>query len=202
MQHKKPELMEMIRDFALMYYRENNRMPVIRTIAKGVGMDLAAVQRYLVEMDHLGMIVYDRKIKSIPNIGGEVCQKQVYNAGILGTIACGIPENAEESVEDFVPLPTSIFGKGELYILRATGDSMIEAGIDDGDLVVVRKTHEAKDGDIVVALVDNESTTLKRLFFDKGNHQVILHPENSRLSDITVPSCQIQGVAVKVIKNL
>ncbi len=202
MQVKKPQLMDRIKSFALSYYRENNRMPNIRAISSGVGMDVCSVQKYLVEMGKRGMIDYDGKIRSIHGVGGSAKEVPVYNAGIIGSIACGIPENAEESVEGYVPLPTTIFGKGELYILRATGDSMTEAGIDDGDLVVIRKTHEAKNGDIVVALVDNEATTLKRIFIDEYRGCVILHPENKRLSDITVPTCQIQGVAVKVIKNL
>ena len=202
MQVKKPQLMERIKSFALSYYRENNRMPNIRAISGGVGMDVCSVQKYLVEMGKRGMIDYDGKIRSIHGASGSAKEVPVYNAGILGSIACGIPENAEESVEAYVPLPTDIFGKGDLYVLRATGDSMTDAGIDDGDLVVVRKTHEAKNGDIVVALVDNEATTLKRMFIDENRGCVILHPENKQLSDIIVPTCQIQGVAVKVIKNL
>ena len=117
-------------------------------------------------------------------------------------VACGIPEDAEESVEDYVPLPTSIFGEGELYILRASGESMIDAGINDGDLVVIKKTKEARNGDIVVALVENSNTTLKRLFIDEEHHYVVLHPENKSMKDIIVPTCQIQGVAVNVIKSL
>lgn len=202
MQYKKPERMEKIREFALSYYREHNKMPSIRTIANEVEMDSCSVQKYLVEMDKLGMIDYNGGIERIHSTSGSALQKATYNAGILGSIACGIPEDAEESVEDYVPLPTSIFGEGELYILRASGESMIEAGIDDGDLVVVRKTHEANDGDIVVALVENEATTLKRLYRDKEHRQIVLHPENKTMSDIIVPVCQIQGVAVNVIKNL
>ncbi len=202
MQYKKPELMDKIRDYALAYYRENNCMPSIRSISGNVGMDVCSVQKYLVEMDKRGMIDYDGKIRRIHGTSGSAIQQQVYNAGILGAVSCGIPDNAEESVEEYVPLPTSIFGNGELYILEANGDSMTEAGIDDGDLVVVKKTSEARDGDIVVALVDNSTTTLKRLFIDEEQHRVILHPENRSMKDIVVPSCQIQGVAINVIKRL
>lgn len=202
MQYKKPETMQRIRDFALEYYRLHNTMPSTRIIAEGIGLNRTSVQKYLVEMSKLGMIDYNGGIERIHSNSGSALQKATYNAGILGSIACGIPEDVEESVEDYVPLPTSIFGEGELYILRASGDSMIEAGIDDGDLVVVRKTHEANDGDIVVALVENEATTLKRLYRDKEHRQIVLHSENRTMSDIIVPACQIQGVAVNVIKNL
>lgn len=202
MQHKKPETMERIKDFALNYYRENNHMPGIRAIAEGISISRGAVQKYLVEMGNRGMIVYDGGIVSIPSTSTIADVKETYNAGIIGSIACGIPADATEYVEDYVPLPISIFGSGELYILRADGDSMIEAGIDDGDLVVVRRAEEANDGDIVVALVDATTTTLKRIFHDDKNQQVILHPENHTMADIIVPSCQIQGVAVNVIKRL
>ena len=78
---------------------------------------------------------------------------------------------------------------------------MIEAGIDDGDLVLIRKQSEAKDNQIVVALINNENT-LKRFFKDEKNQCIILHPENKTMEDIIVPNCKIQGVAVKVIKSL
>lgn len=92
--------------------------------------------------------------------------------------------NGNTALEDYVPLPTSIFGEGELYILRVSGESMIDAGINDGDLVVIKKTKEARNGDIVVALVDNSNTTLKRLFIDEEHHYVVLHPENKSMKDI------------------
>ena len=202
MQYKKPETMQQIRDYALEYYRQHNTMPSTRVIADGIGVNRTSVQKYLVEMGKRGMIDYDGRIVRIHLTSGSALQKETYNAGVLGTIACGIPEDAEESVEDYVTLPTSIFGEGELYIVRASGESMIDAGINDGDLVVIKKTKEARNGDIVVALVENSNTTLKRLFIDEEHHYVVLHPENKSMKDIIVPTCQIQGVAVNVIKSL
>lgn len=79
---------------------------------------------------------------------------------------CGLQEYAEENFEEYVPLPVALFGQGDFFLLRASGYSMIEAGIEPGDLVVVRKQNTAEEGDIVVALVDNE-TTLKRFYRDK-----------------------------------
>ena len=104
-------------------------------------------------------------------------------------------------LESYVPLPTVIFGDAAHFILRAQGDSMVEAGIEDGDLVVVRKQHTAREGEIVVALVDNE-TTLKRFYLDRERHQVRLHPENREMADIYVDHCYIQGVAQHVIKQV
>lgn len=202
MQHKDERLMIKIRDYALNYYRENNRMPAIRTIAEGIGMNRGSVQKYLVEMGEKGLIAYDGKIRQIHFSGAETDAKGVYNAGVLGPIACGIPEDVEAHVEEYVPLPVSIFGSGELYILQASGDSMINAGIDDGDLIVVRKSSEARDGDIVVALAEETGTTLKRLYHEEGTGRVILHPENDEMEDMLFNSVVIQGVAVKIIKNV
>ncbi|MBR3017642.1 MAG: hypothetical protein IKH57_11315, partial [Clostridia bacterium] len=98
MQHKKPETMEKIRDFALSYYRENNHMPSIRAIAEGTAVSHGAVQKYLVEMGRRGMIEYNGGIVSILSANTSTAAKPTYNAGILGSIACGIPEDVTESV--------------------------------------------------------------------------------------------------------
>lgn len=202
MQHKDPQLMEKIKIYAMNYYREHNMMPSIRTIAEGVGMNHGSVQKYLVEMEQKGIIEYDGHIRHITGSGARTESQGTYNAGVLGSIACGIPEDVEEYVEEYVPLPISIFGNGDLYILRASGDSMIDAGISDGDLVIVRKTNEAKDGDIVVALTEETGTTLKRLFHDRESNRIILHPENKTMEDMTFQTIAVQGVAVKIIKNV
>lgn len=125
----------------------------------------------------------------------------IAQTAIVGSVPCGSPQYEEENIEEYISLPTAIFGKGDFFILRASGNSMIEAGIDDGDLVVVKKQLYADDGDIVVALVDNQNT-LKRFYRDNDNRKVILHPENKWMKDIVVDDCFIQGVACHVIKSL
>ena len=92
-------------------------------------------------------------------------------------------------------------GTAYKYLVEMAEKNMIEAGIDDGDLVVVKKQVEANDGDIVVALVDNQNT-LKRYFRDDENKKIILHPENKKMKDIIVDECCIQGVACHIIKEL
>ena len=121
---------------------------------------------------------------------------------VLGVISGGIPKFAEENIEEYIRLPVSLFGTGKFFILRAYGDSMIEVGIDDGDLVLIRQQETASAGQIVVALINNEDATLKRYYPEPEKHRVRLHPENSRMDDIIVPDCAIQGVAVKVLKDL
>ena len=119
-------------------------------------------------------------------------------APLVGSVVCGIPNPSEENYEDTYALPTDIFGKGHLFMLHAEGNSMIEAGISPGDLLVLRKQDSADDGEIIVALVDGE-TTLKRLYHRNG--KIILHPENRRMKDIVVDKCDVQGVLVSCIKK-
>ena len=103
-------------------------------------------------------------------------------------------------MEEIVNLPTGLFGKGDLFLLHASGDSMTGAGIDDGDLVLIRKQEEARNGDIVVAFVEGEGNTLKR--YRQYGNTVFLHPENPKYRDIPLLNCKIQGIAINVIKKL
>ena len=121
--------------------------------------------------------------------------------GIIGSISCGIPQTEEEHCEDYVRLPEKLVGKGTFYLLRASGDSMVNVGIDDGDLVLIRQQRNAEPGQIVVALADNMNT-LKRYLLDSEG-QAYLHPENEAYPDIHPENeLAIQGVAVKVLKDL
>lgn len=197
MRSKNPEIMKKIVDFVEAYHLDYNSSPSLRVIADGVGIGSTTVYRYLMEMNERGMICYDGK--TIRNEKINKSQRGTIRAAVIGRIACGIPNLAEQHVEGYVNLPESLFGQGNFYILRASGCSMTEAGIDDGDLVVIREQNTAEDGQIVVALVDDEAT-LKR-FFHEGD-RIRLHPENPRMKDIFVTDCRIQGVAVKVIHDL
>ena len=197
MRSKDPEIMKRIVDFVEAYHLDYNSSPSLRVIADGVGIGSTTVYRYLMEMNERGMICYDGK--TIRNEKIDKSQRGTIRAAVIGRIACGIPNLAEQHVEGYVNLPETLFGQGNFYILRASGCSMTEAGIDDGDLVVIREQNTAEDGQIVVALVDDEAT-LKR-FFHEGD-RIRLHPENPRMKDIFVTDCRIQGVAVKVIHDL
>lgn len=149
-----------------------------------------------------GMIKYDGQ-QIITDKTSKI-STELTSVAILGSVSCGLPQLEEENAEEYLSLPVALFGSGSFYLLRAKGTSMIEAGINLGDLVLIRKQSEAKDGEIIVALVNNENT-LKRLRVDEANHCVRLHPENKKMQDIIVPegeSLQIQGVAVHVIKAL
>ena len=117
---------------------------------------------------------------------------------LLGYIPCGPLEEVFEQSEGFVRLPKEMVGKGEYFLIRANGDSMINADINDGDLILIKKSSSAEVGNIVVALVENQ-ITLKRLKYDSLKQVYYLHPENSELEDIYIDSLAIQGIAKKVI---
>jgi len=199
MRHKDPELMNRIRDFAEDYYLTEGHSPSTTEIGEAVSIARGTAYKYLVAMDEQGMISYDgseiltEKIERITATRDAV----VYT----GSVPCGSPETVEAMIEDYVSLPVSIFGSDEMYILRTRGDSMIEAGIEEGDYVVIKKQTTADIGDIVVALHDNENT-LKTLRYDQKRRKYILHPENAAMEDIEVDDLTIQGVAKFVIKAL
>lgn len=195
MRHKSTELMGTIKAFVEDYYKKYRHSPSTTQIADAVGIARGTAYKYLLAMSDNGMIRYDGQ--QISTDQTEKVQTEFTSVALLGTVSCGVPTLEEEYIEEYV----SMFGKGTFFLLRAKGESMIEAGISPGDLVLVRKQSEAKDGDIVVVLVANENT-LKRYFVDKENQKIRLHPENKTMKDIIVSDCKIQGVAVKVIKNL
>lgn len=120
---------------------------------------------------------------------------------VIGYVACGSPVLTEECIDGYIPLRREDLGSGKFFALHASGRSMIGAGIEDGDLVIVRRQETAEPGQIVVALVGN-AVTLKRFYPELQSGLVCLHPENKRMKDIIVEDYQIQGMAVKVLKEL
>lgn len=179
------------------YQRSNGRSPSYREIMHYMNMSsLNLVQRYVLGLERDGRIQRTR-LGSI-EVPQRYATGETAVAPIVGQIACGEPCFEEEYIEESISLPRSVFGGGELYVLRAFGDSMIDAGINKGDLLVIRKQQEAKDGDIVVALASGKNT-LKRFYRENG--YIRLHPENKDMPDIKVQNCEIQGVLVGCIKT-
>ena len=181
-----------------------NRSPSTTEIANAVGFSRGTAYRYLVEMNDKGMISYDGKsICSTLTMKYDECKLQV---PICGSVPCGSPMEEVENIEYIVSLPVQIFGKGPLYILKASGDSMEDVGIDEGDYVVVRQTTEAVVGDIVVALDQDGRNTLKTYGGkNKRNGKAILKYENyEKYGDkvIEVSRLIVQGVAKHIIKKI
>ena len=201
MRSKNQEYFALLERFIDSYIDSQGISPSTREIASGTGLSPATVSRYLSYMRDNGMIDYVGQRNIITQ------RKRMTSTGsnrvpLLGAVSCGIPKFAEGNIEEYVQLPTTLFGKGDFFLLRASGDSMIEAGIDDGDLVLVRHQDHADPGQIVVALIGEDEATLKRFYPEPSRGIIRLHPENSSLDDIIVENCAIQGVAVHVMKSL
>ena len=197
MRSKDKTLMAAIEKFVMDFTDKNGVSPTMQEVADSVGSSKATVQRYIAQMCEDGILGYS----GYRTMTATKTKSQVVRVPVLGTIACGIPKYAEENIEEYVRLPVALFGQGNFFILRAYGDSMVEAGIDDGDLVLIRQQNYADEGQIVVALIEDDAT-LKRFYPEPENGIIRLHPENHTMEDIIVENCIIQGVAVKVLKDL
>ena len=131
----------------------------------------------------------------------ERSENRVLRVPLIGTVACGLPIFAEQNVEETLTFNSSLMGSGEFFALRAKGDSMVGAGIEEGDIVVIKRTRYADEGSIVVSLIGDE-VTLKRIFFDKKTHKIRLHAENPAYEDMVFDEVNVQGVAMRVIKEI
>lgn len=202
MRSKNPELMRKIREFVDQYYRENRTAPSTQAVGAAVGVTKQTAYRYLLEMSEQGLLEYSGGIKSSPQIAK--CKTGYISVPVVGSIRCGDPETEEEQVEEYVSLPESIFGKGKFYLVRAKGDSMVDAGIDDGDLVLIELRHEASEGDIVVALDPEGENTLKRYEGKTKDGYLLAFMNEAQYPGKTlkVKSFVVQGVARHVIKTL
>lgn len=195
-----PEYFKRLEQFIDNYMDEYGRSPTTREIAAGTGRALSTVHKYLSQMRTDGVLDYSGH-RNITTRRRKKMAVESVQVPVLGKVSCGPLKLAEECIEEYVHLPVALFGRGKFFLLRANGDSMIEAGIDDGTLVLVRQQDYASPGQIVVALVGDEAT-LKRYYPEPEHNRICLHPENKTMDDIYVSSCAIQGVAVKVLKDL
>lgn len=201
---KDQDTLDRILKFVNKYYQENRIAPTISEVAEGVGVARSTTHRYLQELSDRKLLSYHRGILSAPE--SAKMRTAYVPTPLVGEIPCGPPEQEEENIEEYVSLPVSIFGKGEFYILRARGDSMVDAGIEEDDLIVIDRSCEAKEGDIVVALDTDNQNTLKRFIgFDKRSKCFLLAYENKEKYPgkvIRVKGFTVQGVARHVIKTL
>lgn len=204
MRPKKPEISDAIIKFVNKYYQENRIAPTISEVADGIGVARSTTHRYLRDLSDEGTLDYRRGILSAPK---SAKMKTAYvSVPLVGSIQCGCPEEEQELVEEYVSLPVSMFGKGDFYILRAKGDSMVDAGIEEDDMLVIERNCPASKGDIVVALDPENQNTLKRYAgYDEEEKCYLLAYENEQKYPgqiIKVNSFNVQGVARHVIKTL
>ena len=180
-------------DYICATIEENGYSPSVRDIRDNLGIkSTSTVHSYLGKLEEKGYIrKEDGKSRTLTLEGGAKSPKNKNRIPILGQVAAGLPILAEQNIEgyiDFVPAEKRI--QSELFALRIKGESMIEAGILDGDIVVVKKTCYAENGEIVVAMVDNEAT-VKTFFRENGHYR--LQPENSTMEPIIVNEVDILG---------
>ena len=199
----KQDMADKIIRFVDDFYVKYLRAPSLREIEKYVNVSRQTVMKYLKMLDDEGTITYDGqqgilKTKFMSELTGGTIVK----LPVLGRITCSSPEgNVQEQLGVF-EFPRTMIGNGEHFVLIASGNSMIGAGITDGDYVIIKKQSDARVGDIVAVMDDSGDTTLKTLKFDNEKFTPYLHPENKTYEDIYPKEINIQGVAVKVIKNL
>ena len=118
---------------------------------------------------------------------------------LVGRVTAGQPILAIENIEEYLSLPQSVLGQGEMFSLRVEGESMIDAGIMDGDIVVLRQQDTAENGEIVVAMTPEDEATLKRIFYEDG--RVRLQPENATMAPIYVDNVTVLGKLVALIRQ-
>ena len=200
MRKKNPALYQSIKTYVERHYEKEGRSPTVREIETGTGITRPTVQRYLTAMRESGEIEYNG-IRGVRTMVMNKTNRETASVAMVGAIACGTPIYAEENIQEYYRFPVALLGQGTYFMLRAKGESMIDAGISDGDLVLVRQQNTADPGQIVVALVDDEAT-LKRFYPEPENQRIRLHPENETMEDIYVENCLVQGVAVKALKDL
>lgn len=169
--------------------------PTIREICAELSIrSTSTVHKYLNELVNEGLIdKYDNQNRAIklPGVGA-------VRVPLLGKVAAGNPITAVEEVGEFVIWQAASQSTGELFALTIQGESMIEAGILDGDIVIVRRCSYADNGEIVVALVDREEATVKRFYKENGGYR--LQPENSSMEPIYVDECEVLGRVISVIR--
>ena len=189
--------------FLVEYHGRHGYPPTVREIGEAVGLaSPSTVHAHLANLERAGLLRRDpTKPRALEITGRDEATATMPKLPLLGQIAAGSPLLAEENVEDSIAVPETLRGD---FVLRVKGDSMIEAGILDGDLVVVRRAQDARNGEILVALAgDDESAdeaTVKTFYRDRG--RVRLQPENSALEPIYADHVSILGKVVGVFREL
>ncbi len=193
----------------------NGYPPSVREIGKAVDLrSTATVHGYLAALELKGYIKKEnqkgRTLKllkgGLDNMEGQevigknaYSQKELVDVPVIGKITAGEPILAVENVTDTFPIPIDFVGNSESFMLTVRGESMIEAGILNGDYILVRKQNTATNGEIVVALIEDEATV--KTFYKEKDH-IRLQPENSTMDPIIVPNCEILGKVIGVFRKM
>lgn len=189
--------------------REKGYPPSVREIGTTVGLGSpSTVHSHLSTLQRLGFLRRDPskpraiEVRWDSSSGAAVERRPIRHVPLVGEVAAGTDVLAHENVEEVVPVPADLTGDGDLFMLKVRGDSMIDAGILDGDFVVVRSQPEARNGEIVVAGIPGEEATVKT--YSRSGDQVVLTPSNPRLEPMVFSAADVQifGRVVTVMRKL
>ncbi len=196
-------------EFIKRYSSQHGYPPTVRDIGKAIGLTSSStVHAHLSNLEKIGLLRRDPtkpraiEVRYDPASGAAMERRPAQHVPLVGDVAAGTNVLAQENVEELLPLPADFTGEGPLFMLRVRGDSMIEAGILDGDYAVVRQESEPRKGDVVVAGIPGEEGTVKT-WSRKGN-RVVLLPANRDFSPIELDPADVRvyGKVVAVLRRL
>lgn len=202
-----------ILDYIEKQTKNNGYPPSVREIGKAVGLkSTATVHGYLEKLEQKGYLKKEsqkgRTLKLLKGSSGNTITeprkdfysgREMVDVPVVGKITAGAPILAVENITDTFPIPIDFVGNSESFMLTVRGESMIEAGILDGDYILVKKQNTANNGEIVVALIEDEATV--KTFYKEKDH-IRLQPENSTMDPIIVPDCKILGKVAGVFRKM
>jgi len=200
MQRPRGDNQQRILDFIKSEIQQKGYPPSVREIAQAVGLkSTSTVHGHLQRLEKRGLLHRDAMKPRAMEVTGDpnFTRNNSTAVPVLGRVTAGTPNLAEENLEDYVAIPDIMLGDGEHFILLVKGDSMIEAGILDGDYIVVKKQQEARNGEIVVAMID-DSATVKRFYKENGRFR--LQPENSSMEPIYTKEVTILGKVISLYR--
>ncbi|SFA75749.1 repressor LexA [Lentibacillus halodurans] len=196
-----------ILDYIKEQVNEKGYPPSVREIAVAVGLaSSSTVHGHLARLESKGFIRRDptkpRAIEVLEQTEeNHIPREEPRYAPVIGKVTAGLPITAVENIEEFVPLPGSVTGTDEnLFVLVIEGESMIEAGILDGDMVIVKQQNTAQNGDIVVGMTDEDEATVKRFFKEKDH--IRLQPENATMEPLIYQNVTILGKVIGLYRNI
>ena len=187
-----------ILEFIRQEIEEKGYPPSVREICAAVGLkSTSTVHAHLNNLERRGLIRRDStKPRALELLDNSVSRGR--SVPLVGKVTAGLPITAIENIEDYLTLPQGMLGHDELFCLRVQGESMIEMGILDGDIIVVRQQEDAENGEVVVAMIDDEAT-VKRIYFEPD--RIRLQPENSHMEPIYTDHVQVLGKVVALFRQ-
>ncbi|MED0757431.1 transcriptional repressor LexA [Aneurinibacillus thermoaerophilus] len=198
-----------ILDYIKKEVKEKGYPPSVREIGEAVGLaSSSTVHGHLARLEKKGLIRRDpTKPRAIEILDSEprsnvsaLEEVKTVTVPVVGKVTAGMPITAVENIEEYFVLPENMVGSDTVYMLRIQGESMIDAGILDGDYVIVRQQQTANNGDIVVAMTEENEATVKRFYKEKDH--IRLQPENQTMAPILLPAVTILGKVIGVYRNI